>query len=109
MQKYEFRKNARHFFRKPLRCIENRCNFAARLKARQPVNWTTCTAATMLYGRHDVYGCHNVTALLTAERKGMYGFDSKTNCHVSMPSLAVTLVNLDCKKVIGENNYALAA
>ena len=41
--------------------------------------------------------------------KGMYGFDSKSNCHVSMPSLAVTLVNLDCKKVIGENNYALAA
>ena len=41
--------------------------------------------------------------------KGMYGFDSKMNCHVSMPSLAVTLVNLDCKKVIGENNYALAA
>ena len=42
-------------------------------------------------------------------KKGMYGFDSKMNCHVSMPSLAVTLVNLDCKKVIGENNYALAA
>ena len=40
---------------------------------------------------------------------GMYGFDSKTNCHVSMPSLAVTLVNLDCNKLIGENNYALAA
>ena len=40
---------------------------------------------------------------------GVTGFDSKMNCHVSMPSLAVTLVNLDCKKVIGENNYALAA
>ncbi len=39
----------------------------------------------------------------------MYGFDSKMNCHVSMSSLAVTLVNLDCKKLIGENNYALAA
>ena len=24
--------------------------------------------------------------------KGMYGFDSKMNCHVSMSSLAVTLV-----------------
>ena len=33
---------------------------------------------------------------------GMYGFDSKMNCHVSMPSLAVTLVNLDCKRIIGE-------
>ena len=42
-------------------------------------------------------------------KKGMYGFDSKTNCHVSMPSLAVTLVNLDCKRIIGENNYAFAA
>ena len=42
-------------------------------------------------------------------KKGMYGFDSKMNCHVSMSSLAVTLVNLDCKKLIGENNYALAA
>ncbi len=42
-------------------------------------------------------------------KKGMYGFDSKMNCHVSMSSLAVTLVNLDCKKVIGENNYAFAA
>ena len=41
--------------------------------------------------------------------KGMYGFDSKMNCHVSMPSLAVTLVNLDCKRIIGENNYAFAA
>ena len=40
---------------------------------------------------------------------GVTGFDSKMNCHVSMSSLAVTLVNLDCKKVIGENNYALAA
>ncbi len=40
---------------------------------------------------------------------GMLGFDSKMNCHVSMPSLAVMLVNPDCKKVIGENNYALAA
>ncbi len=40
---------------------------------------------------------------------GMYGFDSKMNCHVSMPSLAVTLVNLDCKRIIGENNYAFAA
>ena len=50
----------------------------------------------------------------------MYGFDSKMNCHVSMPSLAVTLVNLDCKRIIGlvnldckriigENNYAFAA
>ena len=42
-------------------------------------------------------------------KKGMYGFDSKMNCHVSMPSLAVTLVNLDCKRIIGENNYAFAA
>ena len=39
----------------------------------------------------------------------MYGFDSKMNCHVSMSSLAVTLVNLDCTTIIGENNYALAA
>ena len=57
----------------------------------------------------DLYGCHSVTALQLSTEKGMYGFDSKTNCHVSMSSLAVTLVNLDCKKVIGENNYALAA
>ncbi len=42
-------------------------------------------------------------------KMGMYGFDSKMNCHVSMPSLAVTLVNLDCKRIIGENNYAFAA
>ena len=40
---------------------------------------------------------------------GVTGFDSKTNCRASMPSLAVTLANLDCKKLIGENNYALAA
>ena len=48
-------------------------------------------------------------ASLRKTKKGMYGFDSKMNCHVSMSSLAVTLVNLDCKKLIGENNYALAA
>ena len=42
-------------------------------------------------------------------KMGMLGFDSKMNCHVSMPSLAVTLVNLDCKRIIGENNYAFAA
>ncbi len=40
---------------------------------------------------------------------GVTGFDSKMNCHGSMPSLAATLVNLNCKKVIGENNYAFAA
>jgi hypothetical protein len=42
-------------------------------------------------------------------KSGVTGFDSKMNCHVSMPSLAVTLVNLDCKQLIGESNYAFAA
>ena len=78
------------FLPKALRRVENSRIFAARLKARQPSTDTP-------------------NYQLTIERKGMYGFDSKTNCHVSMPSLAVMLVNLDCKKVIGENNYALAA
>ena len=40
---------------------------------------------------------------------GLTGFDSLQNGHVSMLSLAVTLINLDCKKLIGENTYALAA
>lgn len=40
---------------------------------------------------------------------GVTGFDSKMNCHGSMPSTAVKLVNPGCKKVIGENNYAFAA
>ena len=40
---------------------------------------------------------------------GVTGFDSKMSRHGSMPSLAAKLVNLNCKKVIGENNYAFAA
>ena len=73
------------FFSDPLRDIENRRIFAAR-----SLRMTTLTVNSKL-------------------KKGMYGFDSKMNCHVSMPSLAVTLVNLDCKRIIGENNYAFAA
>jgi len=40
---------------------------------------------------------------------GLTGFDSLQDGYVSIPSHAVTLVNLGCKKLIGENNYALAA
>ena len=69
------------------------------------------TTLTVNFGE-DSWVSPNNAKLYTLNSKlktGMYGFDSKMNCHVSMPSLAVTLVNLDCKKVIGENNYALAA
>ena len=60
-------------------------------------------------GRDDMQVSSKLSTINSKLIKGMYGFDSKMNCHVSMSSLAVTLVNLDCKKVIGENNYALAA
>lgn len=40
---------------------------------------------------------------------GLTGFDSKMNGYVSMPSLAMTLVNLDRTTTTGDNNYALAA
>ena len=60
-------------------------------------------------GRHAGLPLLSTLNSKLSTKKGMYGFDSKMNCHVSMPSLAVTLVNLDCKKVIGENNYAFAA
>ena len=69
------------------------------------------TTLTVNFGA-DTWVSPNHTKLYTLNSKltkGRDGFDSKMNCHVSMPSLAVTLVNLDCKKVIGENNYALAA
>ena len=78
------------FFIVPLRGKENSCIFAVR---------------SLSYDNHN---CQLNNCKLTTDL-GMYGFDSKMNCHVSMSSLAVTLVNLDCKKVIGENNYALAA
>ena len=68
------------------------------------------TTFTVNFGADTWVSLYSKLSTLNSKLKlGMYGFDSKMNCHVSMPSLAVTLVNLDCKKVIGENNYALAA
>ena len=40
---------------------------------------------------------------------GLFGFDSRLNGCVSMPSTVAMLVNLGYKLLIGENSYALAA
>ena len=46
---------------------------------------------------------------LYKKQMGVTGFDSKMDCHGSMPSTVVKLVNPGYKKLIGENNYAFAA
>ena len=51
----------------------------------------------------------NDICCIFASLSGVTGFDSKMNCHGSMPSTVAKLVNLGCKQLIGENNYALAA
>ena len=85
-----------------MRGINIYCIFAARS--------LRMTTFTVNFGADTWVSLYSKLSTLNSKLKlGMYGFDSKMNCHVSMPSLAVTLVNLDCKKLIGENNYALAA
>ena len=42
-------------------------------------------------------------------RSGLTGFDSGLEWYVSTQSVDDWLLNLSCQKLIGENNYALAA